>query len=107
MPISVLLIAAARGASASSSAGPAFGRRILAVGGNRTRRRWPAFRSSGHSSPYTFVGVLAATAGVLSTAGQGASDPSFVGLLIELSAITAVVVGGTPLSGGRSASSAR
>ncbi len=46
-------------------------------------------------------GVLAAVAGVLNTARLGASDPSFVGLLIELSAITAVVVGGTPLSGGR------
>ena len=50
---------------------------------------------------YVVSGVLAAVAGVLSTARQGASDPSFVGLLIELSAITAVVVGGTPLSGGR------
>ena len=38
---------------------------------------------------------------MLTTARLGASDPSFVGLLIELSAITAVVVGGTPLSGGR------
>ena len=35
------------------------------------------------------------------TARLGASDPSFVGLLIELSAITAVVVGGTPLAGGQ------
>ena len=45
--------------------------------------------------------MLAALAGVLNTARLGASDPSFVGLLIELSAITAVVVGGTPLAGGR------
>ena len=44
--------------------------------------------------------MLAAVAGVLATARSGASDPSFVGLLIELSAITAVVVGGTPLAGG-------
>src|SRR5215207_1442769 len=46
-------------------------------------------------------GLLAALAGILDTARLSAADPSFVGLLIELSAITAVVVGGTPLSGGR------
>ena len=45
--------------------------------------------------------MLAALAGVLATARLGASDPSSIGLLIELSAITAVVVGGTPLTGGR------
>jgi ribose transport system permease protein len=45
--------------------------------------------------------LLAAVAGIVTTARLGASDPSNVGLLIELSAITAVVVGGTPLSGGK------
>jgi ribose transport system permease protein len=40
-------------------------------------------------------------AGVLATARLTASDPSAIGQLIELSAITAVVVGGTPLTGGR------
>jgi ribose/xylose/arabinose/galactoside ABC-type transport system permease subunit len=38
---------------------------------------------------------------VLGTARLSAADPSSIGLLIELSAITAVVVGGTPLTGGR------
>jgi ribose transport system permease protein len=56
---------------------------------------------------YVVSGVLAAAAGVLSTARQGASDPSFVGLLIELSAITAVVVGGHRCPAAASASSAR
>jgi ribose transport system permease protein len=45
--------------------------------------------------------VFAGIAGVLATARLGASDPADVGLLMELSAITAVVVGGTPLTGGR------
>ena len=40
-------------------------------------------------------------AGVIATARLRASDPSYIGLLIELTAITAVVVGGTPLTGGR------
>jgi ribose transport system permease protein len=37
----------------------------------------------------------------MQTARLQASDPSAIGVLIELSAITAVVVGGTPLSGGK------
>jgi ribose transport system permease protein len=80
----------------------AFGRRLAAIGGNR-----PAAALAGLPvrrtllAVYVISGVLAAVAGILNTARLGASDPSFVGLLIELSAITAVVVGGTPLSGGR------
>jgi len=80
----------------------AFGRRVLAIGGNRAAAALaglPVKRTL--LTVYAVSGCLAAVAGVLSTARQGASDPSFVGLLIELSAITAVVVGGTPLSGGR------
>ncbi len=50
---------------------------------------------------YAICGLLAALAGVLSTARLGAGDPADAGLLMELSAITAVVVGGTPLTGGR------
>ena len=81
----------------------AFGRRIVAIGGNR-----PAATLAGLPVRRTLHHRLRASAacsppspGVLATARLGASDPSFVGLLIELSAITAVVVGGTPLSGGR------
>ncbi len=50
---------------------------------------------------YVCSGALAAVAGVLATARLTASDPTSLGTLMELSAITAVVVGGTPLSGGR------
>jgi ribose transport system permease protein len=50
---------------------------------------------------YVASGVLAAIAGVVATARLNYSDPSSIGTLVELSAITAVVVGGTPLSGGR------
>jgi ribose/xylose/arabinose/galactoside ABC-type transport system permease subunit len=54
-----------------------FGKQLVAIGGNR--------RASELSGL---------------TARLGASVPSTLGNLIELSAITAVVVGGTPLSGG-------
>ena len=52
-------------------------------------------------SLYALGGVLAAVSGVLATSRLGASDPADMGLLMELSAITAVVVGGTPLTGGK------
>ncbi|SIO88058.1 Ribose ABC transport system, permease protein RbsC (TC 3.A.1.2.1) [Nocardiopsis sp. JB363] len=79
-----------------------FGRRLVAVGGNRR-----AAELSGLPvrrvllGVYALCGALAAVAGVLVTARLQAADPNSVGVLIELSAITAVVVGGTPLTGGR------
>ena len=79
-----------------------FGRYVVAIGGNRS-----ASYLSGHPVRrtlllvYVISGLLAALAGIVATARLGASDPSNIGILIELSAITAVVVGGTPLSGGR------
>ncbi|WP_447003493.1 ABC transporter permease [Saccharothrix isguenensis] len=79
-----------------------FGRQLVAIGGNRAASVLagiPVRRVL--IGVYAICGVLAAVAGVLSTARLGASDPADVGLLMELSAITAVVVGGTPLTGGR------
>ncbi|AEV82940.1 ATPase [Actinoplanes sp. SE50] len=79
-----------------------FGRRLLAIGGNR-----PAAELAGLPvrkvliGVYVFCAVLASIAGLLSVSRIQSSDASAVGLLIELSAITAVVVGGTPLTGGR------
>jgi ribose/xylose/arabinose/galactoside ABC-type transport system permease subunit len=102
VPISVLLALALTAAAGVAVHRTAFGRRLLATGGNRaaaTLAGLPVKRTL--VTVYVLSGLLAATAGVLTTARQGASDPSFAGLLIELSAITAVVVGGTPLSGGR------
>jgi galactofuranose transport system permease protein len=79
-----------------------FGRRLVAIGGNRAASALaglPVRRVL--FGVYVICGLLAAVAGVLATARLGASDPADVGLLYELSAITAVVVGGTPLTGGR------
>ncbi|MEV4703717.1 ABC transporter permease [Actinoplanes sp. NPDC049316] len=79
-----------------------FGRRLLAVGGNR-----PATELAGVPvkrvliTVYVICSVLASIAGLLAVARIQSSDASAVGLLIELSAITAVVVGGTPLTGGK------
>ena len=79
-----------------------FGRRLLAIGGNR-----PAAELAGLPvervliTVYVICAVLASIAGLLAVSRIQSSDASSVGLLIELSAITAVVVGGTPLTGGK------
>jgi galactofuranose transport system permease protein len=79
-----------------------FGRYVLAIGGNRA-----ASYLSGHPvravlvAVYAISAALATIAGVLATARLSAWDPSTIGILIELDAIAAVVVGGTPLSGGK------
>ncbi|WP_026249105.1 ABC transporter permease [Streptomyces sp. LaPpAH-108] len=79
-----------------------FGRRLLAVGDSRPAAQLAGLPVRGVLiAVYICSGVLAAVAGFLATARLQASDPSSLGNLMELSAITAVVVGGTPLTGGR------
>ncbi|PRX50010.1 monosaccharide ABC transporter membrane protein (CUT2 family) [Prauserella shujinwangii] len=99
----VVLIAAAVAASAwflvSRST---YGRRLVAIGGNQRAAELaglPVRRVL--LVTYVLCGLLAALAGVLLAARSQASDPTKLGLLMELSAITAVVLGGTPLSGGQ------
>ncbi|HEY2701587.1 MAG TPA: ABC transporter permease [Pseudonocardiaceae bacterium] len=79
-----------------------FGRQLVAVGDNRaasTLAGLPVRRVL--LTVYIVSGVLAALAGVLLVGHGAEADPANQGLNIELSAITAVVVGGTPLTGGR------
>lgn len=79
-----------------------YGRQLVAIGGNARAAELaglPVKRVL--TTTYLVCGLLAALAGVLLAARSQASDPTKVGLLIELSAITAVVIGGTPLSGGQ------
>lgn len=101
IPLVVLIAAVLAVAVAFLVQRTTFGRQIVAVGGNR-----PAAALAGLPvrrvliGVYVLCGVLAALAGILATARLTASDPSSLGTLMELSAITAVVVGGTPLNGG-------
>ncbi|MEV6600250.1 ABC transporter permease [Actinoplanes sp. NPDC051346] len=77
------------------------GRRLLAIGGNRAATELagiPVTRVL--VTVYMVCSVFASLAGLLAVARIQSSDASSVGMLIELSAITAVVVGGTPLTGG-------
>ncbi|MEU8412571.1 ABC transporter permease [Amycolatopsis japonica] len=102
IPVSVLIAAVLAVLVAALVGKTAFGRRLVAIGGNRRASvlaGLPVTRVL--IGVYAICGLLAALAGVLSTARLGAGDPADAGLLMELSAITAVVVGGTPLTGGR------
>jgi ribose transport system permease protein len=102
MPIGALVAGALAVLTALLVRRTRFGRDVVAIGGSPRA-------ALGAGLPvrrvllavYVICAVFAAIAGTLVTARSAAADPSFVGLLIELSAITAVVVGGTPLSGGR------
>jgi ribose/xylose/arabinose/galactoside ABC-type transport system permease subunit len=79
-----------------------FGRQLVAIGDNRRASQLaglPVKRVL--LVVYIVSGVLAALAGILITGYGAEADPANYGLNYELSAITAVVVGGTPLTGGR------
>jgi ribose/xylose/arabinose/galactoside ABC-type transport system permease subunit len=79
-----------------------FGRQLVAIGDNRrasTLAGLPVRRVL--LAVYIISGLMAAIAGVILVGYGAESDPANYGLSYELMAITAVVVGGTPLSGGK------
>ena len=79
-----------------------FGRQLRAVGDNRAASALaglPVRRVL--ITVYVLSGVFAAIAGILIVGNGGYADPANYGLNYELKAITAVVVGGTPLTGGK------
>jgi ribose/xylose/arabinose/galactoside ABC-type transport system permease subunit len=79
-----------------------FGRYVMAVGGNEAASRLAGIKVHRTKvAVYALSGLLAGLAGLIETARLGASDAQKVGLNIELDAIAATVVGGTPLTGGR------
>jgi ribose/xylose/arabinose/galactoside ABC-type transport system permease subunit len=79
-----------------------FGRYVLATGGNAAAARLagvPVNRVK--MAVYCISGFLAGIAGLIVVAINRSADPHRVGEYMELDAIAAVAVGGTPLSGGR------
>jgi ribose transport system permease protein len=78
-----------------------FGRRTLAVGGNPEAARLAGIRVQRHTMYlYVLVGIACGIAAVMLMA-RTTTGSSTHGLLAELDAIAAVVIGGTLLSGGR------
>ena len=79
-----------------------FGRYVLATGGNESAARLagvPVNRVK--RAVYVISGLLCGLAGLIVIAINSSSDANLVGLNMELSAIAATAVGGTPLTGGR------
>jgi len=103
IPIPVLLFALIALLGAFVMSNTTFGRYLYAIGGNRE-----AARLSGINTRLWIVavfggmGLLAALAGIIYTARVGSASPD-AGMLLELDAIAACVIGGASLMDGRGA----
>ncbi|MCS5732853.1 ABC transporter permease [Herbiconiux daphne] len=83
--------------------GTTFGRRVYAVGGNEEAARLSGVRTPLiHISVFAINGVCAAAAGMVLASRAGSAQPS-MGIGMELTAIAAVVIGGTSILGGAGA----
>lgn len=77
-----------------------FGRHVYAIGGNDQAARVSGI-SIGHVqfAVYTLIGLLAGLGGMILAARIGSGQPT-LGVMLELDAITAAVIGGTSFNGG-------
>ena len=102
LPFQVIVMLIAVAAAAWMLRRTLFGRQVLAVGGNER-----AARLSGvpvdkvKRRVYAISGLCAGVAGLVVISINSSSDANLVGLGMELDAIAAVAVGGTPFTGGR------
>jgi ribose/xylose/arabinose/galactoside ABC-type transport system permease subunit len=102
VPFQVIVMAAVVALAVFVMRATVFGRCVVAVGGNEAAARLAGVKIHRTKiAVYALSGLLAGLAGLIETARLGASDAQKVGLDIELDAIAATVVGGTPLTGGR------
>jgi ribose/xylose/arabinose/galactoside ABC-type transport system permease subunit len=102
VPFQVVMMVLVVAAAIFMMRATSFGRYVVATGGNEAAARLAGIKTHRTKiSVYAISGLLAGLAGLIETARLGASDAAKVGVNIELDAIAAVVVGGTPLTGGR------
>ncbi len=100
LPVSALAVVALYLVAAGVVRWTPFGRQVLAVGGNEDASRLMGLRVDAvKGAVYVLSGALAGLAGVF-LAAQSGSVATGAGKGWELSAIAAVVVGGTLLTGG-------
>ena len=79
-----------------------FGRQILSVGGNERAARLSGVPVAAVKRwVYAISGLCAGIAGLVVVSINSSSDANLVGLGMELDAIAAVAVGGTPFTGGQ------
>jgi ribose transport system permease protein len=78
-----------------------FGRRLVAIGSNEQAARFSGINPQpARIMVFAILGFLTGLGALFYTSRLGSSDPN-AGIGLELSAIAAVVIGGTSLSGGR------
>lgn len=102
MPVPVLVAALATALGAALLSRTRLGRYAFAVGGNAEAARLSGVPVA-HVTVviYVLTGALTAIAGMVAAARTNGVTPGNMGLMRELHVITAVVIGGTSLSGGR------
>lgn len=82
--------------------GTALGLFIESVGSNPTTSRYCGINARlVKLTVYTFCGLCAGLAGLITASSITVADPNNAGLFLELDAILAVSIGGTALTGGR------
>ncbi|WP_022900236.1 ABC transporter permease [Humibacter albus] len=102
LPVSILIAAVIYAAAALLTRKTALGMLIDAVGVNPIASRIAGVPVKGINwSVYAFSGLCAGVAGLMISSNVTAADSNSAGLWIELDAILAVVIGGTPVGGGR------
>lgn len=102
IPFQVILMLLIVAVVAGAMRGTRFGRYVVATGGNEAAARLagvPVHRVK--CTVYVVSGLLSGLAGLIVIAINSSSDANQIGLNMELDAIAAVAVGGTPLTGGR------
>lgn len=101
MPVPVLIAACVTALGAVLLHRTRLGRHAMAVGGNIEAARLSGVRVERVLVlVYLLIGVLTALGGLVATARTNGVTPGNAGLMRELHVITAVVIGGTSLTGG-------
>ena len=102
VPFQVIVMLALVAVAAWMLRSTLFGRQILAVGGNERAARLSGVPVAAVKRwVYAISGLCAGIAGLVVISINSSSDANLVGLGMELDAIAAVAVGGTPFTGGQ------
>jgi D-xylose transport system permease protein len=102
LPVPVLVAAAVAIAGVFVTKQTRFGRQLYAIGGNPEAARLSGIAVKRVTlAVYVIMGVLTAVAGLLAAARVNSVTASNQGYMLELDAVTAVVIGGTSIAGGR------
>jgi D-xylose transport system permease protein len=102
MPVPVLIAGIASALGAFVLRKTRLGRYAFAIGGNREAAHLSGVPVAKVTMTiYIATGILTALAGIIATARTNGVTPATTGLTRELQVVTAVVIGGTSLAGGR------